>query len=104
VEKEERAGGQGQNALLPPLARIRTEVEGGAVAARRPSGPGRGRREGGKKEGDEGVLLPSSPWGRVRCGGRSWAAADCRLGQLGWRRGGVQWGRGDGLRRCGVRR
>jgi hypothetical protein len=71
-----------------------------AVAARRPSGHGRGRREGEKKGGDEGVLLPSSPWARVRCAGESWAAADCRLG----RHGGVQWGRGDGLRRCEVRR
>jgi hypothetical protein len=32
-----------------------------AAAARRPPGHGCIRQEGGKKEGDEGVLLPSSP-------------------------------------------
>jgi hypothetical protein len=33
-----------------------------AAAARRPPGHDRGRREGEKEEGDEGVLLPHSPW------------------------------------------
>jgi hypothetical protein len=33
-----------------------------AAAARRPPGHDRGRREGENEEGDEGVLLPHSPW------------------------------------------
>jgi hypothetical protein len=56
VEKEERAGGQGQNALLPPLARIRTEV-GGGLGRWRPAGlPGtvvddeRGKRRRAMRE------------------------------------------------------
>jgi hypothetical protein len=32
------------------------------AAARRPPGHDRGRQEGEKEEGDEGVLLPHSPW------------------------------------------
>jgi hypothetical protein len=78
--------------FFPWLAQEQRWKGARAVAARRPPCHGCGRQEGEKKEGDEGVLLPSSPWARVRCGGGSWAAADCRLGQLGWRRGGVQGG------------
>jgi hypothetical protein len=61
------------------LAHTETEVEGEgarAAAARRPPGHGCGRRGEKKKEGNEGVLLASSPWDRLRCGGGSWAAVD----------------------------
>jgi hypothetical protein len=90
-------------AIFLPWLAPQTEAGGArAAVARRPPGHDCGWREREKKEGGEGVLLPSLPWARVRCGGGSWAVADCRLGKLGWRRGGVQWGRGDGLWRCRV--
>jgi hypothetical protein len=45
------------------LVRSRPEAgEARAAAARRPPGHYRGRREGGKGEDDEGILLPHSPW------------------------------------------
>jgi hypothetical protein len=88
VEKERRQEGLGQKAIFYPWLAPRTEVGGAwAAAARRPSGHGCGRREGKKKEGDEGVLLPPLPWARVRCGGGFPAAADWR-----WR----AWGGGGG--------
>jgi hypothetical protein len=43
----------------------RTKARGGgarAAAARQPPGHDCGWREGEKEEGDEGVLLPHSPW------------------------------------------
>jgi hypothetical protein len=103
-----REKGRGVLAKWPSssLARTGTEVEGEgarAAAARRTPGHGCGRRGEKKKEGDEGVLLTSSPWATVRCGGGSWAAADW------WRRcqgAAALWGSGvqGQLDWCGVGR
>jgi hypothetical protein len=62
--KRKRVGGFWPKGLLPPLACAPVRGRGGALAAaaRRPPGHERGRREGEKEEGDEGVLLPHSPW------------------------------------------
>jgi hypothetical protein len=78
--------------------------------ARRPPGHGCGRREGEKKEGDEGVLLPPSPWARARCGvdstwgdgGGDGLAVVARCGRAArqWRGGGglvVRRGRGGAI-------
>jgi hypothetical protein len=59
-------------AIFLPWLAPQTEAGGArAAAARRPPGHDCGRREGEKKEGDEGVLLPHSPWARACCGGGS---------------------------------
>jgi hypothetical protein len=80
-----------------------------AAAARRPPGHGCGRRVGEKKEGDEGVLLPPSPWARARCGVDStWggsgdglaAVARCGRAAKQWRGSGglvVRQGRGGAI-------
>jgi hypothetical protein len=60
-EKKEKARGFWLNSHLLPLAH--TPVRGrGGLGRRRPPGHDRGRREGEKGEGDEGILLPHSPW------------------------------------------
>jgi hypothetical protein len=76
VEKKRRRGGLGQKAIFFPWLAPRTEVGGARAAASH-------RREGKKKEGDEGFLLPPSPWARVRCGGGFPAGGGLEVASLG---------------------
>jgi hypothetical protein len=64
VGKRKWRGGFWPKGLLPPLACAPVRGRGGARAAapRRPPGHDRGQQEGEKGEGDEGILLPHSPW------------------------------------------
>jgi hypothetical protein len=62
-------GGLCKKGSFPFLLPFDSRTEEGrgprAAALRRPSGHGRGRRDGEKREGDEGVLSLSSPWAEV---------------------------------------
>jgi hypothetical protein len=97
VEKWERVGGYGQNALLlPPLSPDLEQRRPGWPSAgggrRRPGGwrrPGK-RGNGG---GTEGISTPCSPWTEIACrsgsatsgGGRLWWLVVVVLGGLGGR-------------------
>jgi hypothetical protein len=96
-----RVGGQGQNALLPPLLAFKTEaVRGGSLGRWHSAGPPgtAANGESGKRERVTRGFI-SHPHLGLGCAAEvdRWAAADCRLGRLGWRRGGVQGGKGRWL-------
>jgi hypothetical protein len=107
--KRKGVGGFWPKGLLPPLACAPVKGRGGALAAaaaRRPPGHERGRREGEKEEGDEGVLLPHSPWVEAARGDGSTGGGGPVVVVLGGRRSSAQarggGGRGE-VRRPGER-
>jgi hypothetical protein len=83
VEKKKVQGVFGQTTIFFLPLDLEQRGEPQAAALRWPSGHGRGRREGEKKEGDEGVLLPSSPWAGVRYRGGSMGGCGLQAAVVG---------------------
>jgi hypothetical protein len=95
-------GGFWLNSLLPPWPAPRSEAgEAWAAAARRPPGHDRGRRDGEKGGGDEGILSPHSPWTEAAREGSSTGGGGPVVGVLSG--GGVLvLGQGRGWSWCGA--
>jgi hypothetical protein len=93
-EKGKEAGGQGQNALLPPLARIQNRGRGlGRWWTAGLPGTAVDGERGRRRRASRGSF--SLPHLELGCAAKvdQWAAADCRLGSSG---GGVVECRGEG--------